>query len=285
VALEHAAAELARTHPELERLTPSGEFRRGCELVSTLSVVAVDPRGASRNSELRASEGLVVPITSEDRYGITLLLTTGSEKHIAALGALAAKQGWTLDADGLRDKKRVIAGATEEEVYAALGLPFIAPELRESGREVDLARRGELVEPVTERDVRGVLHAHTDRSDGSDTLEEMAQAALDRGYGYLGLTDHSQTASYAGGLKVEEVVAQQREVEKLNRKFGSRFHVFKGIESDILADGSLDYPSDVLDTFDFVIASVHSRFRLSAKEQTDRILKAIANPRTTILGT
>jgi DNA polymerase (family X) len=129
-----------------------------------------------------------------------------------------------------------------------------------------------------------VLHAHTNESDGADTLEEMAKATRQRGYAYLGLTDHSQTAHYAGGLKPDEVLAQQKEIEKLNKSLGAKFHVFKGIESDILGDGSLDYPEDILARFDLVIASVHSKFRMSEKEQTARIVKAIENPHTTILG-
>src|SRR5581483_11872141 len=133
-------------------------------------------------------------------------------------------------------------------------------------------------------DIRGVLHAHTDASDGVDTLEDMADATRQRGYRYLGLTEHSQTAHYAGGLKVDEVQAQQIEIDRLNKRYERKFRVFKGIESDILADGSLDYPPEVLASFDLVIASVHSRFRMSRDEQTDRIVKAIENPYTTILG-
>ncbi|HLM13674.1 MAG TPA: PHP domain-containing protein [Reyranella sp.] len=246
-------------------------------------LVAIDPRRAARNHEIKA-EGLSVHVTSEDRFGITLLLTTGSEKHLGALRAVAEQKGCTLDAEGLRRGRKIIACATEEEIYRGLDLPFIAPELRESGNEVELARRGALVELVTDADIRGVVHVHTERSDGTEPLDVMVQAARDRGYAYLGLTDHSQTASYAGGLKVEEVREQQREVDKLNRRLGASFHVFKGIESDILADGSLDYPNDVLRSFDLVIASIHSRFRMSEREQTERILKAIENPHTSILG-
>jgi len=283
LALEHAAAELRRTHPEFRKVTPSGDFRRGAELVGRLVLVAVDPRGPAKNDEIKA-EGLSVHVTSEDRFGITLLLTTGSEKHLGALRAVAEQKGCTLDAEGLRRGRKIIACATEEEIYRGLDLPFLAPELRESGNEVELARRGALVELVTDADIRGVVHVHTERSDGTEPLDVMVQAARDRGYAYLGLTDHSQTASYAGGLKVEEVREQQREVDKLNRRLGASFHVFKGIESDILADGSLDYPNDVLRSFDLVIASIHSRFRMSEREQTERILKAIENPHTSILG-
>lgn len=282
--LDHAISELARTHPDLRQVTPSGDFRRGCELVGSLVLVAIDPAGPAKNYQIKGAEGLSVHVTSEDRFGVTLLLTTGSERHLAALRTLAEQKGFTLDLTGLRRGRRIIARESEAEIYRVLGLPFIVPELRESGSEVELARQGALVELVTDADIRGVLHVHTDRSDGTEPLDVMVRAARDRDYAWLGVTDHSQTASYAGGLKVDEVGEQQREVETLNRRLGTSFHVFKGIESDILADGSLDYPLDVLRSFDLVIASVHSRFRMGEKEQTERILKAIANPHTSVLG-
>ncbi|MBV9692723.1 MAG: PHP domain-containing protein, partial [Alphaproteobacteria bacterium] len=147
-----------------------------------------------------------------------------------------------------------------------------------------LAQSGKLPDLVTQDDLHGVLHAHTTESDGSDTLKDMAEATRERGYSYLGLTDHSQTAHYAGGLKPDEVPVQQKEIDQLNKRLGRNFRVFKGIESDILGDGSLDYPDDILETFDLVVASVHSKFRMPKKEQTDRIVKAIENPYTTILG-
>jgi len=137
---------------------------------------------------------------------------------------------------------------------------------------------------VTDADIRGILHAHTDRSDGVDTLEVMAEATRAHGYQYFGVADHSQSAHYAGGLSLDEIARQHAEADRLNERYGDSFRIFKGIESDILPDGSLDYQDDVLARFDFVVASVHSRFKLSRKEQTDRILRAVANPRTTILG-
>ena len=283
-ALEYAAAELKKSRPDLSIISPAGEFRRGCELVRDFALVAVTSRDDARDAEISGAEGMKVHITTKARYGITLLLATGSDNHIAALRALASQRGWTLDGKGLRDGNKVLASATESEIYACLDLPFIAPELRETGAEVELARDGRLPTLVEAADIHGVLHAHTNQSDGTDTLQDMAKAAEENGYSYLGLTDHSQTASYAGGLQPDEVVAQQREVERLNRKQKSGFHVFKGIESDILADGSLDYSDDILQGFDLIIASVHSRFRMSPAEQTARIVRAIENPRTTILG-
>jgi DNA polymerase (family 10) len=274
-AIAYTSAELERLHPDWQQITPAGEFRRGCELVSALSLVAVDPELRSHDHSVVQRE-LTIHVTSRERYGIALLLATGSDQHIAALRARAAKQGCTLDGTGPHKNN--------DDIYAALNLPFIPPELRETGSEVDRAAAGELPDLVTTEDLRGVLHAHTTESDGADTLEDMAEATRERGYAYLGLIDHSQAAHYAGGLKVDDVLAQQRQIDKLNKSYGAKFHVFKGIESDIVGDGSLDYPDEILQTFDLVIASVHSKFRMSEKEQTDRIVRAIENPYTTILG-
>jgi DNA polymerase (family 10) len=282
-AIDYAITEVKRLHPDWQQITPAGEFRRACELVSGLSLVAVDPKLRSKDKTEQGDQ-LAIHITSREHYGIALLLATGSDQHIAALRARAAKRGCTLDETGLHKKTRLLASKTEEDIYKALGLPFIAPELRETGTEVERAAAGELPELVTAEDLRGVLHAHTNESDGADTLEQMAKATRQRGYAYLGLTDHSQTAHYAGGLKADEVLTQQKKIEKLNKTLGAKFHVFKGIESDILGDGSLDYPDNILDRFDLVIASVHSKFRMPEKEQTNRIIKAIENPHTTILG-
>src|SRR5207249_6901457 len=132
--------------------------------------------------------------------------------------------------------------------------------------------------------IRGILHAHTNRSDGIDTLEVMAEATRRHGYDYFGVADHSQSAHYAGGLSLDEITEQHAEIDRLNKGYGGHFRIFKGIESDILHDGSLDYPDDILAGFDFIVASVHSRFKLSRKEQTDRILRAVANPFTTMVG-
>jgi DNA polymerase (family 10) len=156
--------------------------------------------------------------------------------------------------------------------------------LREGRGEIELARAGRLPELVKPEDVHGILHAHTDASDGIDTLEQMAEAARSRGYQYLGITDHSRSAHYAGGLSIAEIEQQHAEIDRLNANFGGTFRIFKGIESDILPDGSLDYPDDILREFDFIIGSVHSQFRMNKEVQTERILRAAANPFVTMLG-
>src|SRR5262249_48087744 len=155
------------------------------------------------------------------------------------------------------------------------------PELREGGDEVARAAAKRLPRLVADADVRGVLHAHTSSSDGINTLDEMAEAARKRGYKYFGVADHSQSAAYAGGLSIDEIMQQHVLIDRLNARRRS-FRIFKGIESDILADGSLDYPDEILARFDFVVASVHSRFRQDRDAQTERLVRAISNPLTTI---
>jgi DNA polymerase (family 10) len=188
-----------------------------------------------------------------------------------------------LESDGLHKGRTLIAG-DEAQIYSALGLPFIDPELREGRGEVELALKGKLPKLVTDKDLRGILHCHTDASDGTETLETMAKATRQRGFEYFGVADHSKSAHYAGGLSEEEIAQQHRDADRLNKRFGKDFRILKGIESDILADGSLDYPDDVLERFDFVVASIHGQFKLDRKAQTQRLLRAISDPHTTIIG-
>ena len=280
--LEHAKTSLTKARPDLKRVTIAGDFRRGSELVADLALVAE----ASKPENMIAAEdgsGLKLRLTDRKRFGATLLHATGSAEHLEQLKALADRKGMELRLDGLRKGRRLIA-AKEEDIYDALGLPFIEPELREGRGEVERALKGKLPKLVTDSDLRGILHCHTDASDGTETLETMAKATLKRGFEYFGVADHSKSAHYAGGLSVEEIGQQHREADRLNKKFGRDFRILKGIESDILADGALDYPDDVLERFEFVVASIHGRFKLERKAQTERLLRAIANRHTTILG-
>ena len=280
VLAESAQRSLARTHPELNNITVAGECRRECELVSKITLVAAD--GKRGGEELSLGAGIKVRICPPESMGAALLLATGSPGHIDMLKEIARGKGMSLSEEGLKKGRRVVEAASEAGIYHALGLPFIAPELREGRDEFEIMSKP--LGLVETGDLRGVLHAHTDRSDGTDTLEAMAEAARSRGYRYLGVTDHSQSAHYAGGLTPEEILAQHRDVDRLNRRYGDKFHIFKGIESDIRPDGSLDYPDDILRSFDFIIASVHSQFRMEATKQTARIIRAVENPHTTILG-
>ncbi len=280
--LDQATDELKRLRPALRKITIAGDLRRSCELVSDLRLVAIEPEAGE------AAKEKFGPVTLHTcpagRFGAVLLHATGSERHVAQLADAARKMRITLGPGGLRRGARNVSTPREEDVYAALGLPFIPPELREGTDEIARASKGALPQLVTMKDLSGVLHLHTDFSDGANTLEEMADAARERGYAYLGVADHSQSAHYAGGLQLEEIETQHEIIEALNRRYRGRFRILKGIESDILADGALDYPPDVLERFDFVVASVHSRFRLGRAEQTKRIIAAVSNPYTAILG-
>ena len=281
--LQAGENNLRASLPRIKRTMPAGDFRRGCELVSDLSLV-VETGGRQKPEVLRPSAHLAVHLTDTARFGAALLWATGSASHIAALQARASERGLSLTSHGLFSGKRTIAARQESDIYAALDLPFIEPELREGGHELVRAERGVLPQLVRDKDLRGLLHVHTDASDGVNTLEEMAEAARSRGYAYLGIADHSQSAHYAGGLTEEQIAAQCAEIDRLNKRFGGKFRVLKGIESDIRADGSLDYPDHVLARFDFVVASVHSRFRLDRETQTARVIRAVQSPFTTILG-
>jgi len=277
--LGQAKDALLKSNPDLKRVTIAGDFRRGCELVGDLAIVAE----AAKPSAGSSTNGLHMCFSDRKHFGATLLMATGSAAHVEQLQALAADKGMRLEADGLHKGRKMIAG-DEAEIYHALGLPFIDPELREGRGEIELALKDKLPKLVTDKDLRGILHCHTDASDGRETLETMANATRQRGFEYFGVADHSKSAHYAGGLSVKAIAQQQREADRLNKRFGKDFRVLKGIESDILADGTLDYPDDVLGQFDFVVASIHGRFKLDRKAQTQRLLRAISDPHTTIIG-
>ncbi|MBD2100748.1 PHP domain-containing protein [Leptolyngbya sp. FACHB-261] len=205
------------------------------------------------------------------RYGWTLLQTTGSAEHLQALG----------------DPSNIADSGSEAEIYQRLGLPWIPPELREGTGEVEAARRGELPELLRRSDLRGVLHLHTTYSDGAHSLEAMVQAALQQGYEYVGISDHSQAAFYAGGLKPIDIVRQHQEIDRLNAEYAGQIRILKGIEADILLDGSLDYEADdpdILQAFDFVVASVHSQLKMPFEAMTQRLIRAVSHPRVTMLG-
>jgi DNA polymerase (family 10) len=278
--LQHAKLTLEKAKPEFKRVTIAGDFRRGCELVRDLAIVAEAPPSSAAVLD---SAGLKVHLADRKHFGAALLQATGSAAHLEQLRALAERKGMRLEADGLHKLGSVI-GVKEQDIYRALSLPFIEPELREGCGEIERALKGELPKLVTDKDLQGILHCHTDASDGTETLETMAKATRQRGFQYFGVADHSKSAHYAGGLSIEQIEEQHREAHRLNKSFGKDFRILKGIESDILADGSLDYPDDVLESFDFVVASIHSRFKLDPKAQTDRLLRAASNPHTTIIG-
>ncbi len=208
---------------------------------------------------------------------------TGSKEHNTALRTRAKSMGLKMSEYGVFKGEKALPTADEAGVYAAVGLPWIAPEIREADGEVEAAERGELPVLVEAADIHGMIHAHSRASDGTRSIEELAEECRRRGYSYLCLTDHSRTAAYAGGLSIDAMRSQIEEIRRLNGKIAP-FRVFSGVESDILADGNLDYPPEVLDELDFVIGSIHSRLTMDKETATRRLLSAVANPRLTILG-
>jgi DNA polymerase (family X) len=225
--LRAAAANLAASRPELRRIAIAGDLRRGCEVVSDLALVADAPDGNGPH-DVPLSDGLRLWLSDTSRYGVALLFATGSAAHVEALQSLAHQRGLRLDQDGLFRGEQLIPCASEAEVYAALGLPFIEPELREGRGEIELALAQRLPVLVTDRDVQGLLHCHTDFSDGANTLADMAEATRARGYRYFGVADHSRSAHYAGGLSIEAVHAQHALADELNAHFAGQFRIFKG---------------------------------------------------------
>lgn len=259
-------------------------------------VVEVLGRGETKSS-IRTSGGRQVDlrIVQPAQFPAALMYFTGSKEHNVVLRQRARERGlalneyglFKLDEKGDTDFTQPIEYASETDIYKKLNLHFVPPELREDRGEIEFFESNAQMELVNQSDIRGVLHAHSTWSDGKFSIEQMTQACIERGYEYLGITDHSQTAAYAGGLSTDEVKRQWEEIDTLNERFkanGTNFRIFKGIESDILNDGSLDYAEDILSGFDFVIASVHSLLGLPRAQMMERFIKAIENPFTDIIG-
>jgi len=256
----------------------------GDKLVTYDNVADVLAHGPTRTA-VRLRSGLQVDIRAvpEKSYGAALLYFTGSKAHNIALRGLANARKWKLNEYGLFLGRRRIAGATEEEVYARLGLPYIPPEMREDRGEIVLAKAGSLPKLVTVEDIRGDLHVHSNWTDGTATIAEMAAAAQARGYAYMALTDHSRRQTMSHGLDPAKVAKQIREIDKINKTFNN-FTILKGIEVDILKDGMLDLPDATLAQLDVVVASVHSFFDLRPDDQTERTIRAMQNRQVSILG-
>jgi len=220
-----------------------------------------------------------------ERFGTALAYATGSKDHNVRLRELAIKKGLSLsDQAFLKSDGSEILCATEEEVYATLGLPWIPPELREDRGEVQAAIAGRLPRLIEVRDIRAELHSHSTWSDGKLSIQEMAQAALARGYRVLAVTDHSGSLGVAGGLSADELIEQRQEIDSVQKQIGDALLILQGTEVEIRADGSLDYPDDVLAQLDLVIASLHSSLRQPRQQATERLLNAIRNPHVDIIG-
>lgn len=291
--------------PGVVRAEACGSYRRRKETIGDLDLLfsADDPapvidafaarpevatvlaHGPTRLS-VRLAEGVQCDVrgVTEAQFPFALQYFSGSKEHCIAVRRRAQARGLSLNEYGLTGEGRSVACRDEAEVYAALGLAYIEPELREDAGEIDAAESGTLPELIAEGDLTGTFHCHTDWSDGAATLEAMAEAARQAGLHYLGIADHSRSAGYAGGLSVDRVHQQWDAIDTLNRKYRGHFRIFKGTECDVLPDGSLDYPDDLLAGFDYVVASVHSSFGLPRAEMTARIVRAVSDPRVTMLG-
>lgn len=298
-----------RKLPGIQQVSPAGSLRRGKETVGDLDILCAAKNGAAAiasflrlpavdriiasgatKATVRLKSGLqcdlrVVPPAS---FGAALQYFTGSKDHNVALRELALKAGLTVNEYGVfrsSDERRSkpLAGRTEEEVYAKLGLAWIPPELRENRGELEAARQNGLPRLVELSDIRGDFHNHSNHTDGANTLEEMARAAKAMGWEWAALGDHSQSLRVANGLSVERLRKTFKELDGLRRKFPG-LELLRSMEVDILKDGSLDYPDDVLAEIDVVVGSVHSAFALEEKMMTERIVKAIKNPHLDIVG-
>ncbi len=259
-------------------------------------VTKVLGRGETKCS-IRTIEGRQVDlqIAKPKQFPAALMYFTGSKEHNIVLRGRARKRGlalneyglYQLDEKGETDFDKPVKYSSEKDIYEKLGLFFVPPELREGRGEIEYLKNNSSINLITERDIRGVLHAHSTWSDGKCSIKTMAEACMERGYEYLGITDHSQTAAYAGGLSADQVKQQWETIDELNMNFkneGMKFHVFKGIESDILSDGSLDYDDELLDGFDFVIASVHQSLNMPKAKMMKRFKNAIKHPAVRIIG-
>jgi DNA polymerase (family 10) len=312
VLLPHARAEAerllatVRRHPGVVHAEIAGAVRRHCEVVRDLDIVAAvnvvpeaiaaqlarsggvrDSVGSgTRRVSIRYTDGTRLNLTCvpEREFAVAFWRATGSDSHVRDITARAAVRRLTLSGSTLTDAAgHEVPLPGEAALYAALGLPWVPPELREGLGEAAAAASHALPDLITAADIRGVLHCHSQYSDGGATIAELAADAIRRGWQYLGVSDHSQSSFYAGGLTSESLERQHGEIDAVNATLDG-FRVLKGVEADILPCGRVDYPVEVLDRFDYVIASVHSRFGMNESQMTERVLKALDDPHVTVLG-
>jgi DNA polymerase (family 10) len=312
---EEAAARLSAyllAFKGIEKVTPAGSLRRGRETAGDLDLLVTGPACGLENSaaavdyvaaypgihdmiakgenkvsfHLSNSLQVDVRLLPSDCYGAALQYFTGSKAHNVSLRQRALKMGYTLSEWALArlDDNTTVAAATEEEIYSALGMDWMPPELRENLGEIEAAARHELPRLIEQADLQGDVHMHTTATDGHNSIREMAEAALKRGYQYIAITDHSKNLAMTNGLDEKRALEHMKRIREVDKQMEGRIRVFTGIEVDILGDGALDLDDEVLAQMDVVIASVHTRFEQSREEMTGRVLRAIENPNTRILG-
>ena len=298
--------------PGIDKITPAGSLRRGRETVGDLDILVtgkactteegrqkaiayvaqypplmdVIASGDNKISfHLRSGLQVDVRLLPPESFGAAMQYFTGSKAHNVSLRQRALKMGYTLNEYSLAtlEGEKPVAGKTEEEIYAKLKLDYIPPEMRENLGEIDLAQSHSLPRLITQEDLQGDVHMHTVETDGKNTIAEMAEAAKERGYKYMAITDHSKNLAFANGLDDKRAVDHIKRIHDVGKQFDG-ITIFAGIEVDILADGDLDLSDDVLAQMDLVIASVHSVFNQEPAKMTERLLKAISNPNTSIIG-
>jgi DNA polymerase (family 10) len=305
-------ASLIRAFPGIDEITPAGSLRRGRETVGDLDLLVTGPtcepdvvaaavehvatlplidkllaRGQNKVSfTLRNNLQVDVRLLPRASYGAALQYFTGSKMHNVTLRQRAIKRGLTLSEYALLrlEDNVIVAAASEEDIYRALELDYIPPELRENCGEIEAAASHTLPQLITLADIRGDLHMHTEATDGRDTIRQMAEAALERGLAYIAITDHSKNLAMTNGLDDIRALAHIQRIREVDKEMGGRIRVLAGIEVDILADGSLDLADSTLAGMDIVVASVHSHFNQPLGEMTARVLRALENPHVRILG-
>lgn len=305
-------AEYLHQYPGIDKVTPAGSLRRGRETVGDLDILVTGKCCVEEDERQRAIEfvakypplmeviasgdnkisfrlrsGMQVDVRTlaPESFGAAMQYFTGSKAHNVALRQRALKMGYTLNEYSLAklDDGTPVAGKTEDEIYGKLGLDCVPPEMRENLGEIDLAEKHALPRLITEKDIQGDVHMHTVETDGRNTIEEMAEAAKARGYEYMAITDHSKNLAFANGLDDKRAVEHIARIRAANEKIDG-IKIFAGIEVDILAEGDLDLSDDVLAQMDVVIASVHSVFNQEPAKMTERLLRAVSNPNTSIIG-
>ena len=313
-ALEDAERIMAliRVFPGIDQITPAGSLRRGRETVGDLDLLVTGPacepeivaaaiehvatlplidkllaRGQNKVTfTLRNNLQVDVRLLPRSSYGAALQYFTGSKMHNVALRQRAIKRGLMLSEYALArlEDNTVVASTSEEEIYRALDLDYIPPELRENGGELEAAAAHILPQLITLADIRGDLHMHTHETDGSNSILEMAEAAVAHGYEYIAITDHSKNLAMTNGLDDKRALVHIQRIREIDKEMKGRIRVLAGIECDILADGALDLEDSTLAEMDIVIASIHSHFAQPIEQMTERVLRALGNPRTRILG-
>ena len=302
--LAESVLERIRSHPKVLRASIAGSLRRRMEIVGNVNLVVSTQRpqevltavskfpevevvqfGDKGTGHYSLASGVQLDLQtpSDQDFAHHLYRLTGSFSHWRAMTKKAESLAFELNEQGLLRNGRPLGFKEEEDIFRTLGIDFIPPELREDQGEIEAAEGHRLPRLICEQDLKGIFHVHSSFSDGTSSVQVMAETARKLGFSYIGISDHSQSARYAGGLTLEKLRRQWEEVDRLNREMEG-FHIFKGIESDILSDGSLDYDEEILNQFDFVIASVHSHFNMTREEMTQRVMRALKNPYTTILA-